>query len=105
MSLRKIFYKVKLHLSDGRFMPIMIATTDINRIPEIVEKNKGLYMRSEFYVTGFSIDDVKYTVQMDEKQYEDELMHCDIVDEQDIVMKGEIVKVLGTQLAPKFDNF
>jgi hypothetical protein len=97
MSLRKIFYKVRLHLSDGRFMPITIATTDINRIPQIVESRKVLYMRPEFYVIGFNIDDTKFTIQMTDQQYENELEHCDVVDEQEEIVKGEIVKVLSTR--------
>jgi hypothetical protein len=99
MRVRKIFYKVKLHLSNGQFMLITIATHDVNRIPDIVERHKVLYMRKDYYVVGFNIDDTKFTIQMPEQQYEDELTHCDVVDEQDEIIKGEIVKILGTRPA------
>lgn len=80
--MRKIFYKVDLKLSNDQVLPITVATTDINNVGQLVEKYKMLYKSTTGHeVVGLEITDIKYTVDMPEKEYEEELMFCDIVDE------------------------
>lgn len=96
-QLRKIFYKVNLKLNDNKVLPITIATSDINKIPELVEKHKVLYLMRGFDVTGFVIADTRFTIQMSEKQYQDELSYCDIVDDDGGYATGPatVVRILN----------
>lgn len=77
----KTFYKVVLNLSNNQKLPITIATADINRIPQLVESNKVLYAKDGNAVTGFVLDSTRYPLGMAPDKYEEELMYCDIVDE------------------------
>ena len=79
--MRLTFYKVALVLSNGKEMPITIATRDIADIEQLVEKNKVLYNTKDYSVSRFYIQDTMYTFAMPEEKYNEELIFCDIVND------------------------
>jgi hypothetical protein len=81
MIIRKIFYKVLLTLDNGQVLPVTVATSDLNKLPSLVERHKMLYLARGFNIQGFQIEDTRYTIQMSEQQYENELAYCDIIDD------------------------
>lgn len=65
----------------GINFPLTVATTDITRIPTLVEKHKVLYTALGYSLDKFSIADTLYAFNMTTEQYEEEISVCDIVDE------------------------
>jgi hypothetical protein len=81
--MRHIFYKVKLVTEDAKELLITIATPYIERIEPLVERNKVLYLARGFKVARFEIVDTRYSFNMPQPVYEQEVAFCDIVDEPD----------------------
>ena len=78
--IRGTFYKVVLQLSNDQTMPIIVATNDIQKVGPLVESQKMIYNRKEYHVTGFYIEDTRYPIGMSAEQYDQEIIHTDIVD-------------------------
>lgn len=83
--IRKIFYKIALIQSDGRLYPLTVATTDINKIQELVERHKILYNALGYSTDQFRIVDTLYSFNMSQEKYEEELSMVDINDDIDDV--------------------
>ena len=81
--MRKQLYKVDLWMSDGKNLPITIATSYIERLPTLVEKNKMYYNRPERQIIGWDLLDTHPTVNMSQQQYDNELTYVDVNDEED----------------------
>jgi hypothetical protein len=81
--IRKTLYKLELNLKNGQTLPITLATHDIQRVESLVNKHKVLYAARGYEIDRFVIRETKYLLQLTEQQYEDEIMFCDIVDEDE----------------------
>lgn len=80
--MRKTFYKMELIFENGTKLPITIATSDINNLQPLVEKNRMLYTSmQQSTLVGHPITDTRYTFDMPEEAYTEDLQFCDIVDD------------------------
>jgi hypothetical protein len=81
-KMRKHFYKVDLWLHDGQTAPITVATSYIERVPDLIEKNKVFFERTS-KLMGWEIKDTLFGVGLPEEQYDNELAFADIQDTED----------------------
>jgi len=83
--MRSIFYKVKLIMTNNTDLVITVATPYVDKLPELITNKAALYNRpGEYKIARFEVVDVRYTVNMPEQQYQNELSFCDIVDLNDV---------------------
>jgi hypothetical protein len=80
--MRYTFFKTDLLFENGNKLPITVATHDITRIEALVNSNRMLYTTTQgSNITGHPITEVRYTFDMTNEAYEEELQFCDIVDD------------------------
>ena len=88
--MRNQFYKTTLNFEMGHTLPITIACKGIEKVPELIERNRVVYektqamfmkikgtLRLESFVVNASLP----TIQMDEEKYQEEMSYCDIVED------------------------
>lgn len=87
--MRGQFFKLTLHFSNNSELPITVACTTAELLPELIEKNRVLYERTQamtnknqpIALERFSVQGVMPSLHMTEEKYQDELQFCDIVQE------------------------
>lgn len=82
--MRLAIHKVKLKggTEPIKAIDITIATTDMARIPTIVEAHRHFYTAIlKEPVKGFEVVDTQYTFNLDDDKYAETMMMVDIVDE------------------------
>jgi hypothetical protein len=92
--MRKQIYKANLTFANDTVLPITIACTQPDAIPELIDRHRALYERTQgisarvstVALTGFSITSALPTLHMTEEQYEEEISFCDIV--EDTILYG-----------------
>lgn len=79
--MRQLIFKVELKFDSGTSAIITVATPDRSRVIPFVYKNRMFFEKSG-KIIGHAIVDQLITLNMPEKQYEEEVSYCDLVDEE-----------------------
>lgn len=87
--MRKQLFKTVLHFANGVKLPITVACGDGERLPDLIEKHRTLYERTQGMaskttlvgLTNFTVDTVHPTIHMTDEQYDEEISFCDIVED------------------------
>jgi hypothetical protein len=77
-----MIFKTVLVFTDGTELPISVAAREIIDLPALVEKNKPLYNKNGQTVERFYVNDTLITLGLSGEQYDQEIMFCDIVEEE-----------------------
>ena len=80
--MRLMIFKTVLVFTDGTELPISVAAREIIDLPALVEKNKPLYNKNGQTVERFYVNDTLITLGLSGEQYDQEIMFCDIVEEE-----------------------
>jgi len=84
--MRLMIFKTKIVFNNEKELIINVAAREINDLPGLIEKNKPLYKRDGMEIASFSVIDTLITLGMSYEQYEQEIMFCEIVQDDDYVI-------------------
>lgn len=94
--MRLMIFKTVLVFTDGTELPITVAAREIIGLPALVEKNKPLYNKNGQTVERFYVNDTLITLGLSAEEYDQEIMFCDIVEEDAVQerLEGILVRSL-----------